>query len=43
MLDRRRVARLVQPPVSLVAPAPWTPEEKRLVQQIDSVDRKSVV
>lgn len=37
MASNRRAASVAQPPVSLVSPTNWSPEEKRLVQQIDAV------
>ena len=36
-MANRKAATMVQPPVSLVPPTSWTPDEKRFVQQLDSV------
>ena len=38
-MAKRKAVTVVQPPVSITAPIHWGPEEKRLVQQIDSVVR----
>ena len=38
-MPNRRAVSVVQPPVSIVSPAGWKPDEKRLVQQIDAVVR----
>lgn len=36
-MANRKAATMVQPPVSLVPPTGWTPDEKRFAQQLDSI------
>lgn len=37
MASTRKAVSVAQPPVQLTSPTSWTPEEKRLVQQLDSI------